>query len=140
MTQTTTESPSFQTRPFGRYFLIDKMAVGGMAEVFNAIFFGIHGFEMPIIIKRILPSLSNEKFGYVCGRSKNLAALQHQNIVRCMISSQFQDQYFVALNRRRTRSETLLQTLQKQSAPPHRTGIVHCPPILSWLRICTYPL
>ena len=118
MTQTTTESPSFQTRPFGRYFLIDKMAVGGMAEVFNAIFFGIHGFEMPIIIKRILPSLSaNEKFvDMFVIEAKIYVALQHQNIVQIYDFNKFQDQYFIALEFVEGRDlKTLLQTLQKNS-------------------------
>ncbi len=29
-------APSFQPQPFGRYYLVDKVAVGGMAEVFKA--------------------------------------------------------------------------------------------------------
>ena len=37
MTQQTTDVVAFTPRPFGRYYLIDKMAIGGMAEVFNAV-------------------------------------------------------------------------------------------------------
>lgn len=114
MTQPATKSSIFQIRPFGRYFLIDKMAVGGMAEVFNAIFFGIHGFEMPIIIKRILPSLSaNEMFvDMFVVEAKIYVALQHQNIVQIYDFNKFQDQYFIALEFVEGRDlKTLLQTL-----------------------------
>lgn len=99
MTQQPTKGVSFTPRPFGRYYLIDKMAVGGMAEVFNAIFFGIHGFEMPLVIKRILPHLSeNQRFvDMFVVEAKIYVALQHQNIVQIYDFHKFQDQYFIAL-------------------------------------------
>ncbi len=99
MTQSPTKSVAFQPRPFGRYYLIDKMAVGGMAEVFNAVFFGIHGFEMPLVIKRILPHLSaNQRFvDMFVVEAKIYVALQHQNIVQIYDFHRFQDQYFIAL-------------------------------------------
>ena len=84
MTQQMAKVVAFTPRPFGRYYLIDKMAIGGMAEVFNAIFFGIHGFEMPLVIKRILPHLSaNQRFvDMFVVEAKIYVALQHQNIVQ----------------------------------------------------------
>ena len=55
------EHTEFKPRSFGRYFLIDKLAVGGMAEVFKAVFLGVHQFEMQLILKRILPHLSKDE-------------------------------------------------------------------------------
>ena len=43
--------------PFGKYLLLDRIAVGGMAEVYTAKSFGIEGFEKIIAIKRMLASL-----------------------------------------------------------------------------------
>ncbi len=39
-----------------RYDVLDRIAVGGMAEVFLAKAYGAHGFEKTLAIKRILPS------------------------------------------------------------------------------------
>ncbi len=43
---------------FGRYTLIERLAAGGMAEVFRAKIVSSHGFEKIIVIKRILPHLA----------------------------------------------------------------------------------
>jgi eukaryotic-like serine/threonine-protein kinase len=89
----------FKPRPFARYFLIDKVAVGGMAEVFKAIFLGVHQFEMQLILKRILPHLSkDEKFVEMfINEAKIYVELRHHNIVQIYDFSQFQQQYFIAL-------------------------------------------
>ena len=42
---------------FGRYLLLDRIAYGGMAEVFRATQFGEEGFDRIIAIKRVLPEL-----------------------------------------------------------------------------------
>ena len=99
MTQPTAKVVAFTPRPFGRYYLVDKMAVGGMAEVFNAVIFGIHGFEMPLVVKRILPHLSaNQRFvDMFVIEAKIYVALQHQNIVQIYDFHKFQGQYFIAL-------------------------------------------
>ena len=43
--------------PFGKYLLLDRINVGGMAEVFNAKTVGVEGFEKIVAIKRILPTI-----------------------------------------------------------------------------------
>ena len=42
----------------GRYRFLDRLAVGGMAEVFVAVAQGSEGFEKPVVIKRLLPELA----------------------------------------------------------------------------------
>jgi serine/threonine protein kinase len=44
-----------------RYRVIDRLASGGMAEVFVAESAGIEGFKKRVAIKRVLPSLSEKK-------------------------------------------------------------------------------
>src|SRR6185436_16201317 len=44
-----------------RYDLLERIAVGGMAEIFRAKAHGAHGFEKTLAIKRILPDLA--RFG-----------------------------------------------------------------------------
>ena len=56
MQPTTSSEPTpatFQPESFGKYYLIDKVAVGGMAEVFKAKTFSHGGFEKLLVIKRI---------------------------------------------------------------------------------------
>jgi hypothetical protein len=43
-----------QPRPFGKYFLLQKIATGGMAEIYTAKTFGSDGFEKVVVIKKIL--------------------------------------------------------------------------------------
>src|SRR6267154_1489070 len=43
---------------FGRYTLLERLALGGMAEVFRAKISSSHGFEKILVIKRILPHLA----------------------------------------------------------------------------------
>jgi len=45
---------------FGRYQLVERLAVGGMAEIFRAKQVGAHGFEKVLVIKRMLPHLAAE--------------------------------------------------------------------------------
>ncbi len=35
--------------PFGKYYLLERVNVGGMAEVFKAKAFGVEGFERLVI-------------------------------------------------------------------------------------------
>ncbi|MEJ7602144.1 MAG: protein kinase [Kofleriaceae bacterium] len=43
---------------FGRYQLVERLAVGGMAELFVATSPGEHGFQKRVVIKRLLPHLA----------------------------------------------------------------------------------
>jgi serine/threonine protein kinase len=46
---------------FGRYSLIERLAVGGMAELFLATSPGEHGFQKRVVIKRLLPNLQGDE-------------------------------------------------------------------------------
>jgi len=47
--------------PFGKYYLLEKVNTGGMAEVFKAKTFGVEGFERIVALKRILPSNAEDE-------------------------------------------------------------------------------
>ena len=89
----------FTPRSFGRYYLIDKIAVGGMAEVFKAVFLGLRGFEMQLVIKRILPHLSaDEDFVEMFVKEAKICVeLRHHNIVQIYEFSRFNEHYFIAM-------------------------------------------
>ncbi len=46
---------------FGKYWLLDRINVGGMAEVFKAKAFGVEGFERLLAVKRILPNIAEDE-------------------------------------------------------------------------------
>ena len=68
---------------FGKYLLLERIGVGGMAEVFKAKTFGAEGFERLVAIKRILPHLvEDEDFvNMFIDEAKIAVRLQHPNIV-----------------------------------------------------------
>ncbi len=69
---------------FGRYQLHERIASGGMADVFKARMVGEEGFEKIVAIKRILPHLAtNEGFITMFVDEAKLAAqLTHNNIIQ----------------------------------------------------------
>src|SRR5688572_29826451 len=68
----------------GKYELIQRLAVGGMAELYLARCTGIEGFEKLVAVKRILPQYAcNEEFVSMFLDEARLAAtLQHANIAQ----------------------------------------------------------
>ncbi len=68
---------------FGKYELLERIGIGGMAEVFKAKIYGAEGFERLIAIKRILPNLvEDEDFVKMfVDEAKIAVRLNHPNIV-----------------------------------------------------------
>ena len=92
--------PSFNPEPFGKYYLLDKIAVGGMAEIFKAKSFGVEGFEKLLVIKRILAHLSeNQDFvAMFVDEAKVSVALQHANIVQTYDFGRIGNNYYIAIS------------------------------------------
>lgn len=91
--------PSFAPEVFGKYYLVDRIAVGGMAEIFKAKTFGHGGFENVCVIKRILAHLSdNEQFVRMfMDEAKVSALLQHNNVVRIYDFGKQRENFFIAM-------------------------------------------
>ncbi len=77
------DRPASGPGSFGRYQLLERIASGGMADVFKARMVGEEGFEKIVAIKRILPHLAtNEGFITMFVDEAKLAAqLTHNNII-----------------------------------------------------------
>jgi serine/threonine protein kinase len=84
---------------FGNYYLLEKIAVGGMAELFKARQRGVHNFEKIVAIKRILPHLSdNDEFVRMFIDEAKLAAqLTHPNIVQIFDLGKAGGFYYIAM-------------------------------------------
>jgi serine/threonine protein kinase len=84
---------------FGPYRLLEKVATGGMAEVFRAKRTGVEGFEKVVALKRILPHLSDNKefVDMFVDEAKMVAGLTHPNIVQIFDLGKIDDTYFIAM-------------------------------------------
>ncbi len=84
---------------FGRYTLVQRLAMGGMAEVFKAKIVSGHGFEKLLVIKRILPNLAADKtfVSMFIDEAKLTAQLIHPKIVQVTDFGEEGGQYFIAL-------------------------------------------
>ncbi|WNG34393.1 serine/threonine protein kinase [Archangium violaceum] len=83
----------------GKYFLHERLGVGGMAEVFRATYSPEGGFEKVVAVKRILPAYAeDEDFVTLFRREAELGSLlNHPNIVQVLDVGRFGDTYFMAM-------------------------------------------
>jgi serine/threonine protein kinase len=84
---------------FGKYFLTDKLATGGMAEIYLAKLLGPGGFEKQLVIKQIHPALSSQRafVDLFVAEAKTLVTLSQGNIVPVYELGVVDDTYFIAM-------------------------------------------
>jgi serine/threonine protein kinase len=96
-----TRDPSLAGLPrqLGKYTLVRRLAVGGMAELFLAIQRSVGGFEKLIVIKRILPSMNHDQafIEMLQHEARVAAALSHPNLVQVFDLGLFDGAYFIAM-------------------------------------------
>lgn len=105
---------------YGKYLLIDKIAKGGMAEVFLAKQTGSKGFERLIAIKRILPQFTeNAEFvSMFINEAKVAAQLSHPNIVQIYDFGQVEESYYIGMEYVMGRDlRTIMERSQKSNRP-----------------------
>jgi serine/threonine protein kinase len=85
---------------FGKYYLTEKLATGGMAEIYLAKLIGPGGFEKLVVIKQILPKLSGQRHfvDLFVAEAKTLVTLAHGNIVPVYELGVVEDTYFIAMD------------------------------------------
>ncbi|MBH24129.1 MAG: hypothetical protein CMH57_06695 [Myxococcales bacterium] len=85
--------------PFGKYCLLEKISVGGMAEVFKAKAFGAEGFERLLAVKRILNSIAEDEtfISMFIDEAKIAGQLNHPNIAQIFDLGKVDGSYFIAL-------------------------------------------
>jgi serine/threonine-protein kinase len=84
---------------FGRYQLVERLAVGGMAELFVATAPGEHGFQKKVVIKRLLPHLiSDDTYNAMfIDEAKLTARLVHPKIAQTFELGKVDDALFIAM-------------------------------------------
>jgi serine/threonine protein kinase len=85
--------------PFGKYLLLERVNVGGMAEVFKAKAFGVEGFERLVAVKRILPSIAEDQefITMFIDEAKIAVQLTHANVASIFDLGRVADSYFIAM-------------------------------------------
>ncbi|MES1171837.1 MAG: serine/threonine-protein kinase [Bacteroidota bacterium] len=82
-----------------RYRITERVASGGMAEVFKGVAESLQGFRKNIALKRILPALTqNKKFvAMFLDEARLSLSLQHANIVQVFDIGHSEDTYFIVM-------------------------------------------
>jgi len=86
-------------RLYGKYYLLELINVGGMAEVFKAKMFGVEGFEKIVAIKKILPEVAEDQefIKMFIDEAKISVRLQHPSIVQILELGNIDDTFFIAM-------------------------------------------
>ena len=84
---------------FGQYTLLERIAVGGMAEVWKARMRGVEGFQKTVAIKKILPYMTgNTDFiSMFIDEAKLAAQLSHPNIVHIYDLGKIGSDFYIAM-------------------------------------------
>src|SRR5580698_6994982 len=82
-----------------RYRVKERLASGGMAEVFLAESAGIEGFKKQVAIKRVLPALSEKKrfIAMFLDEARLSAHLSHSNVAQVFDIGVGDNAYFIVM-------------------------------------------
>src|SRR5438067_13745382 len=83
---------------YGKYFLLKKLAAGGMGEIFLAKQQGPAGFQKILVVKKILAHLTENKefIEAFLGEARLAAQMNHRNVVQGFELGEENGAYFIA--------------------------------------------
>ncbi len=92
-------APRFEPDVFGKYYLLQRVGVGGMAEVIRAKTVGAGGFQKELVIKRVLPRLARDRVfvRMFVNEAKIAVGLTHPNIAQILELGEIDGTYFMAM-------------------------------------------
>ena len=84
---------------FGKYLLLERINVGGMAEIFLARSRGMHGFKRILAIKKILPTMAEDEdfIAMFIDEARIAAELSHTGIVQIYELGKFENDYYISM-------------------------------------------
>jgi len=109
-----------QPTKFGKYLLLERIAVGGMAEVFVAKAFGVEGFERLLAIKKILPTMGEdaEFISMFVDEARIAVQLSHANIVQVLELGKHDENLYIAMEYISGRDlRQVIERFRKQKRP-----------------------
>jgi len=91
--------PSPVAVEFGKYQLLERLAVGGMAELYRARFQAMAGVTKPVVIKKILPAFANSRsfVSMFVNEARIAVSLSHGNIAQVFDFGEIDGEYFLAM-------------------------------------------
>jgi serine/threonine protein kinase len=121
-----------QPERFGNsLILLEKIASGGMGEVFKAKQVGTQGFEKTVAVKRVLPHFATrEDFSQLFKQEMWLAAkLQHSNIAQVFSNGEFADYLYLVMEF--VQGKTLAEIVSLCTMRKEFFDVSHCCYIIS---------
>ena len=110
----------------GRYQLLSRLAVGGMAEVYLARQGELSGFKTLVVVKKVLPHLAVKPdfIAMFLDEARIASMLDHPNVVRITEVGRTDNEYFLAMELVQGKPlAAILQQSEKAKTPiPHNLG------------------
>jgi len=113
---------------FGKYELLERIATGGMAEVYLARRFGVAGFEKRLVIKRIRQELARDPhhISMFINEAKIGVHLNHENVVQVYDLGRVGSDWYIAMEHLHGRDlNKLVKALRAQDRLLPRKVAVH---------------
>lgn len=110
----------FRPQIFGKFFLLQKLGMGGMAEIYRGKTAGAVGFEKELVVKRILPALSSDRqfVRMLVNEAKLTVALTHPAIAQVYELGEIEGQHFISMELVEGASlHDLMHTARQSSRP-----------------------
>jgi serine/threonine-protein kinase len=107
------ERETTEALTFGRYALTRKLSQGGMAEIYLARQSGIENFEKQVVVKIVLPQLSEDDSyeDMLLNEARMAARLNHPNVVQILDLGKLDGRFFIAMEY--LEGENLLSIIQR---------------------------
>jgi serine/threonine protein kinase len=118
-----------RAQQLGRYHLFERIAFGGMAEIYRAKTFDANGTPHWVAVKRVLGHLAEDEdfIQMLVDEAKIASQVRHPNIARVYEFTQAHGEYFIAMEHvdgkdMRTMLERCRQ--RKEAMPPHHAAYI----------------
>ena len=102
---------------FGRYTLLVRLAVGGMANLYLARYVGPDGFEKLVAIKRIHEALADDQdfVAMFTDEARLAARINHPNVVQVLELGNVSSAYFIAMEY--VEGDSMAQLIKRSPIP-----------------------
>jgi serine/threonine-protein kinase len=116
-----------RAQQLGRYHLFDRIAFGGMAEIYRAKTFDASGTSHWVAVKRVLAHLAEDEdfIQMLVDEAKIASQVRHPNIARVYEFTQSHGEFFIAMEHVDGKDlRTMIERcrVNKEAVPPHHAA------------------